>query len=626
MNTKRLFAAFFALLLAGFALGAQSVQTQRPIRFAVLSDTHLGSFAYALDDLNRAIDDINADSSIEFVIISGDITEFGTDSEIEGTRQVLSRLGKKYLFVPGNHDTNWSESGCTTFNKVMGGSQFRYLHHGVLFLGIGSGPYMRMGPCQAPREDIEWLRANLEATDPDTPVVFVIHSPLTQDAIANSDQIIDLLKTRNIQFVISGHYHLNRAVNYEGIPGVIVRSNLRRNDPCGGYTVVTLDKGRVDFAERRPCEDTLRAPWAGFELKKYDRQADTIRPVRQDYTRENAEHSRARVVWEYQDEADIASGTAYDKGTIYLTNTLGQVKALRARDGRVLWTFRTGEKIFSEPTLYRGRLYVSSADGSVYCLNAKNGKKIWQYATDYPILSTPLVTDDGYVYVGGAKGKFYALDARTGAERWVYQGIKGYTEARPVVWQDKVYIGSWGAEFYAFDRFRGTLVWKFAPGKSRFFSPGGCWPVAYQGKIFVHSADWHLYCFDAESGKILWSTREAGGRESIGLSQDGKTLYVKSVKDKVVAIDTQADVYAPLWTTDCGFGGEYGPTRITATARYIFVSTATGKVYCLERESGRVAWHHRFSSSLITSAHPVGDHTLIVTTMGGKVFYLEYDK
>lgn len=616
---KKYLFAFFALLSA-LTVSAQ----EEKIEFAVLSDTHLGSFAYALDDLNKAIDDINANPDIQFVIVSGDITEFGTDSEIEGTREVLSRLTKKYLFVPGNHDTNWSESGCTTFNKIMGGSQFRYMHNGVLFLGIGSGPYMRMGPCQSPREDIEWLEKNLKEMDEDTPVVFVIHSPVTEEALANFDEIIDLLKTRNIQFVISGHYHVNKEVNYEGIPGVIVRSNLRRTDPCGGYTIVTMENGRATFAERRPCEEALRAPWAAFDLKTYDPAADTIHPARRDYTAENAEFSKAKVKWEYQDNSDIASGTAYEKGTIYFTNTVGQVKALRAKDGKILWTFATGEKIFSEPTLHAGKIYVSSADGSIYCLDAKNGKKVWQYRTDYPVLSTPLVTDDGFVYVGGAKGKFYALDARTGAERWVYEGITGYTESRPVVWEDKVYIGSWGAEFYALDRFTGSLAWKYAPGKNRYASPGACWPVAHDGKVFVHSADLFLYCFDAKTGDILWSTKEAGGRESIGISADGKTLYVKNVKDNVVAIDTETDTYKPLWITNCGFGAEYGPTRVTSTDKCVFAATATGKVYCLDKKTGDVLWHHRFSSSLITSANPVGEHELIVTTMGGKIFLLEY--
>lgn len=613
---KKLF-TFWALAMC-LSLWAQD----KKITFAVLSDTHLGSFAYALDDLEKAIADINANPDIDLVIISGDITEFGTDDEIMGTKKVLSTLTKKYLFVPGNHDTNWSESGCTTFNKVMGGSQFEYMCNGVLFLGISSGPYMRMGPCQAPREDIVWLREKLAATPEDTPVVFVIHSPLTETSIANFDEIIDALKTRNIQFVINGHYHVNKPENYEGINGVIVRSNLRRQDPCGGYTVGVMDAGRVSFYEKRPCEDTMRGPWAGFELKKFD-DAATEHPSRKDYTAENDEFSKARVKWMVQDDSDIASGTAYGKGVIYFTNTVGQAKAISAKDGRELWSFQTGEKIFSEPVLKDGRVYFSSADGSVYCLNAKNGKKIWQYGTDYPILATPVIEGD-WLYVGGAKGRFYALDAKTGRERWVYEGINGYTEARPVVYENMVYVGSWGAEFYAFDRFTGALVWKYAPGKNRYASPGACWPVAYDGKVFVHSADSFLYCFDAKTGKIIWNTKDARGRESIGISGDGKTVYVKSVKDNIVAIDASADKYSTLWVTDAGFGAEYGPTRVTSTGKYVFVATATGKVYCLDKATGRVLWHHRFSSTLITSANPVSDHELVVTTMDGRIFFMEF--
>ncbi|MBQ1968726.1 MAG: metallophosphoesterase, partial [Flavobacteriales bacterium] len=216
------------LLLSLFLLCTLMVQAQDgKIKFAVLADTHLGAYASASADLRAALEDINAQSDIDFIIIAGDITEFGTDDEIMAVKKELEINKKTLLFVPGNHDTNWSESGCTTFNKVMGGSQFRYMHDGVLFLGISSGPYMRMGPCQAPREDIEWLAKNLKETPEDTPVVFVCHSPLTLTAIANADQIIDLLKTRNIQFVIAGHYHVNSATDFEGIPGFLCRSTLR---------------------------------------------------------------------------------------------------------------------------------------------------------------------------------------------------------------------------------------------------------------------------------------------------------------------------------------------------------------------------------------------------------------
>ena len=83
---KKLF-TFWALAMC-LSLWAQD----KKITFAVLSDTHLGSFAYALDDLEKAIADINANPDIDLVIISGDITEFGTDGEIMGLRKSFRRL------------------------------------------------------------------------------------------------------------------------------------------------------------------------------------------------------------------------------------------------------------------------------------------------------------------------------------------------------------------------------------------------------------------------------------------------------------------------------------------------------------------------------------------------------
>jgi len=368
-----------SLAIFCFVCSCNTQNKPNVITFAVLADTHLGSFAYALDDLNMAIDDINRNPDIAFVVIAGDITEFGTDKEIEDLHNVLTRLTKKYLFVPGNHDTNWSENGCTTFDRVMGGSQFSYMHQGTLFLGISSGPYMRMGPAQAPREDVEWLRKQLEGTNMDTPIVFVIHAPLSR-GLANADEIIDLLKTRNIQFVISGHTHNDRVTDYEGIPGVTVRSNLRRTDPCGGYTIVNIENNLATFAERRPCEDTIRAPWGAIELQKYDPTQDTIRPVRHDFSAENAQYSKATVKWLIQDVSDIASGATYQNGIVYYTNTIGQVTALDATDGKAIWSYQTGDKIFSEPTFDNAHIYISSTDCHIYSLDAQSGRLAWKYA------------------------------------------------------------------------------------------------------------------------------------------------------------------------------------------------------------------------------------------------------
>src|SRR5688500_5689560 len=89
----------------------------RNFKFAFLSDTHIGSpNGSAEEDLRRTIRDINAMRDIDFVVITGDITELGSNKELALAKQLLDSLQIKYYIIPGNHDTGWSESGGQQFS------------------------------------------------------------------------------------------------------------------------------------------------------------------------------------------------------------------------------------------------------------------------------------------------------------------------------------------------------------------------------------------------------------------------------------------------------------------------------------------------------------------------------
>src|SRR6478609_5967661 len=101
----------FACILLGYMTNAQ----WKPFRFAFISDTHIGSpDGKAEEDLRRTVADINQMTDIDFVVITGDITELGTDDEINRAKQILSGLKVPYYIIPGNHDSGWSESGGVT--------------------------------------------------------------------------------------------------------------------------------------------------------------------------------------------------------------------------------------------------------------------------------------------------------------------------------------------------------------------------------------------------------------------------------------------------------------------------------------------------------------------------------
>jgi hypothetical protein len=53
-----------------------------PLRFAWLSDTHVGSTT-GEPDLRAAVRDINSLTGLSFVVLSGDVTEYGSREQLQ---------------------------------------------------------------------------------------------------------------------------------------------------------------------------------------------------------------------------------------------------------------------------------------------------------------------------------------------------------------------------------------------------------------------------------------------------------------------------------------------------------------------------------------------------------------
>lgn len=617
------------MLYSAFACG------QDAFTFAWLTDTHLNSFAYAEDDLRQSIEDINANPAIDFTILSGDVTEFGDTKEFLLLQEILSNFKKPYLLLPGNHDVNWSENGCTMFNKIFRASHFCYDWQGVRFIGCGAGPSLRMGPPHIPREEILYLDSIIRATPEEQPVIFINHFPLNQD-LSNWYEVIDILKTRNIWVALAGHLHANRAYDAEGIPAVVGRSSLRRKDPIGGYNLVTVNKDSITFRERiiktetRQAWNVIRPNAAKANFRNAAGQEPDTLYYRPDFSI-NSTYSSVRETWRREDITDVASQGSIDGNLYVYTNTAGMIHALDTRNGKTLWTYATGNKIFSAPFITAKLVIVSSCDGSIYALNKKKGTVHWRYNTNYPIVACPTVADET-VYIGSSNGKFYSIALADGRLNWVTEGLQGYVESRPAIDKEHIYIGTWGAMFYAINRKTGEKAWEFDTGRGRYFSPGACWPVVLPYKkdaetskqVIVLSSDYFVRAFDPKDGKIRWQSDEAKGRESLGFSPDGKTMYVKGIKNNITAVDVSKGSYTPLWNTVMPYASNFIPTRMETTEAYVFIPTEFGVVHAVRTDGSGIAWSHKVSHSAVTSLKNAGNHRLIVMTMDGNVTCLTY--
>jgi 3',5'-cyclic AMP phosphodiesterase CpdA len=232
-----------------------SLLLAQSITFAWISDTHLGSTT-GEDDIINSVNNINSLKNMDFIILSGDITETGKTSDIELSKKILDSLNKPYYIIPGNHDTKWSESGCTKFLQIFGNGRFVFDYGGIRFVGLHQGPIMRMGDGQFSPENLRWLDSTLsKISNTNLPIIFVTHYPL-DNSIDNWYEVTDRLRKLNTKAVLCGHGHANRSHNFEGFTGVKGRSNLRARQNIDGYNIVRVIRDSIFFSENIPGHPT----------------------------------------------------------------------------------------------------------------------------------------------------------------------------------------------------------------------------------------------------------------------------------------------------------------------------------------------------------------------------------
>ena len=638
----KLISTLFLLLASCLAVFAQD-SLHKPFSFAYLSDVHIAENTDRIDDAITCVNDINDQPQIKFVIIAGDITEFGADDEIKIAKGIFDKLKVPYYIVAGNHDAKWSESGCNTFVKVFGYEGFNFDYEGIKFIGCNSGPNMRMAPALVPRETIVWLDSLSHRIDPAQPVFFVNHYPM-DTSVLNYTQVLDRLKGINTQFILNGHWHQDRAMVYEGIPAAIGRSTQRAGKDGPGYNIITVNGSLVTMQERvadiikegkSEKRGVTKSPWFMLRMSNGVPYNAGIRYPRPDYSCNN-QYPNVKSLWRIEEKADIGAGAVESNGRVIYTTTAGDVVCLESKSGQQAWRVKLGGKIFSTPAVSGNIVVVGCTDNFIYGLDLSNGAEKWSYRCNKSVMGAVNIYR-GIAYVGASDHTFRAVDVKTGKLVWENNEVKGFIESKAFVDKNQVVVGDWANSLYSFDTRTGKTQWVWRNKGSRMFSPAAVWPVKADGKIFFVTPERYSYAVDAKTGKQLF--REYGGRESIGLSPDKSVYYVKVMKDSVFAYSTSETVTAAdglahpkkVWRVSADFHYEIAPTPIVSVSAggkdgkgLVFVPTDKGNIVALNLTDGSVAWKHKVSFALINSILPLPDNKLLVCTMDGIVTLLQY--
>ena len=80
-------------------IAALNLEKKSAFRFVVISDTQR-----FYDELDDVVEALNSRTDIDFLVLTGDITDFGTAKEYRWINERMQKLGIPFLTVIGNHD------------------------------------------------------------------------------------------------------------------------------------------------------------------------------------------------------------------------------------------------------------------------------------------------------------------------------------------------------------------------------------------------------------------------------------------------------------------------------------------------------------------------------------------
>ena len=496
MNRRLLIIVLMACLLP---LGMQA--QQGTFRFAQLTDIHLTpNNPNPTEDLLRSVAQINATDSIDFVLVTGDLTEEGDRTTMEKVKSCLDLLKVPYHVVLGNHETKWSDSGCTAFGEIFGGERFEFEHKGFLFLGFNSGPLMRMAYGHVVPQDIRWMTEEMDKNGKDKPVILVTHYPLMEGDVDNWYEVTDAVRPYNVRLFIGGHYHSNRDLRYDGIPGVLMRSNLCDKEGKPGYGIYEVTGDSIRVYTQRIGEP--KKQWTAFSLTKqyYDRNGKAEKYP--DFS-VNKEYPQVKEQWMVQTGAGIYCSPAVEKDKVFVGDDMGQLTAYALKNGKKLWSFESGKRIVGTPAVSEGIVVFGSADRRIYGLNAKDGSLLWTVEAAEPVLGAVTIAD-GTAYIGASDATFRAIDIHTGNTVWrTFQSMVretiGLSEDG-----ERIYSKTMNDSIvcYAAQGDTPRELWATNVGFGYEHAPS--MQVEKEGVMFGSTKEGLIFALEGKTGKVLW--------------------------------------------------------------------------------------------------------------------------
>ena len=221
----------------------------RNVKFAQVTDVHFKNNSYAL---NKIVRDINKNKDIDFVVFTGDNIGSAKPVNLKKFIKDASELEKPFYVVLGAKDVS-KHRGLSKeqYMKIVRSenkfhpseTNYVFKKKGVIFIAVdGSKEYVPSDNGFYNKETLDWLDAQLTKYRKGKVVIFQ-HYPLANrvgdefNYTYNAIEYLQMLsKHNNVIAVITGHYHKNDEIIYNGVKHITTPAASN-----GFYKIIDID-------------------------------------------------------------------------------------------------------------------------------------------------------------------------------------------------------------------------------------------------------------------------------------------------------------------------------------------------------------------------------------------------
>lgn len=215
-----------------------SVQpTNDTLKFILSGDTQR-----SYKEIPGFIEKVNSLDNVDFILVAGDITEFGSFKEMEGYAVRIKKMNVPVITIIGNHDL--TGRGRESYQRMFGDLNFSFVYKGTKFIchDTNSREYKYNGSVP----NLDWLAQELRPSASVQSYIAVGHVPPLSDDF--DQQLVPNYKaqfeqTPGFLAALYGHTHTYLASAPEDLFRYVVTGSIENQE----FIVVTVINNKLTY-------------------------------------------------------------------------------------------------------------------------------------------------------------------------------------------------------------------------------------------------------------------------------------------------------------------------------------------------------------------------------------------